>query len=248
MPSRPQQPQDADRRRAHGGENATTWRSPIDPPRGRCPGPPGLGPEHRLACLQAQIGVRVEQATVVAAGLAASTAAIAAGVHGAMAALVACAITAALLAVGLATLFSDRRTCALELIAQGHDTLHLTVVQRERRRLLALPHRRELARSLHSLADEAPIRLARPSHQALYTPRVLTALAAELHATARLLACDHVAIAGAALTELLLTAHDSPLYGTDAVRLRQELHRISFALQSTHAGWHAGQPNTTPHA
>jgi hypothetical protein len=236
MRSRPQQPQEPDRRRAHGGENATTWRWLIG--RGRMRGDTAtaaLGPEHRLVCLQARIRVRVEQATVVAAGLAASAGAITAGARGAMAALVACAVTEVLLALSAATLLSDRRACALQIIAQGHDTSRHAIVERERRRLLAATHRRDLARSLHALADEAPVRLASPSPRPLYTPRVLTALAAELHATAQLLCADHVAIAGLAASELLLTAHDSPLYGTDAVRLRQELHRIRFALKSTPA-------------
>jgi hypothetical protein len=50
-----------------------------------------------------------------------------------------------------------------------------------------------------------------------------------------LISGDDVAIAGVALTERLLSGHDSPLYGADPNLLRQELHRINFALQSTAA-------------
>jgi hypothetical protein len=121
--------------------------------------------------VQTQIGVRVEQSAVVAAGLAATVAATAGDVHVGVAAVVACAATEAVLAISLATLLSDRRACVLDLIAQGRDALPIAVVQHERRRLMACSHRRDLARSLHALAAEAPIRLARPSRGGRCTRR-----------------------------------------------------------------------------
>jgi hypothetical protein len=100
----------------------------------------------------------------------------------------------------------------LDLIAGGRGNLPLPAVQAERRRLLARAHRRALARSLRALADEAQRRHARPiPARPLYTPRVLAALARELHATAQLIESHRAGLAGLAMTERLLTAHDSPL-------------------------------------
>jgi hypothetical protein len=172
--------------------------------------------------------------------------ALATGHREALAIVIACVAAAITLAASLLMLASDRHARLLELIADGRSDLPLAGVERERRRLLTASNRAALARSLHDLADEAPVRLACPaSGRPLYTPLVLVALGAELHAAARLLTCDHVGVAGVALTELLLTAHDSPLYGPDTTRLRQELHRIAFALQSTPAESHADPHDST---
>jgi hypothetical protein len=73
---------------------------------------------------------------------------------------------------------------------------------------------------------------------------VLSALATELQASARIVVGDDVDVAGLAMLECLLTAHDSPLYGTDATRPRQELHRIAFALQSTRQQRSRNTPDT----
>ena len=61
--------------------------------------------------------------------------------------------------------------------------------------------------------------------------RVLVANTGELHALAQRLEREPVAVAGVAMAERLLGAHDLPLYGSDAARLRQELRRIAFALE-----------------
>jgi len=191
-----------------------------------------LGREHPLTRVQQRITVRLEQAAVVGAVLAATVAALTAGATEALAAILACAVAEVALAVSLATLTSDRRACAIDLLIAGRGGLPVPVVQRERARLLAPAHRHERARSLRELADEAQRNLPRPlSGSPLYTRRVLVAVAPELHAIARRLDGNPVALAGVALTERLLTAHDSPLYGADAVRLRQELRRIAFALE-----------------
>jgi hypothetical protein len=186
-----------------------------------------------LKRVQERITTRRQQIAVVLAMLAVAGAALATSHAWALAMALGAVVAEIALAASLLILASDRRARILELIAHGHGHLPLRTVQRERRRLLAPPHRAELARSLHELADQARLRLARPhTSPPLYKPLVLTALDAELHATARRLEEDPIRLRGIALTELLLTAHDSPLYGTDTTRLRQELHRIDFALQS----------------
>ena len=187
-----------------------------------------------LARVQERISTRRQQTAVVPAVLGAAIVALATGHRGALALVPVCASAEIVLATSLLRLASDRRAQVLELIADGHGAL--AAVARERRRLLTAWHRAQLARSLHELADNASVRVACPaSGRPLYSPLVRTALAAELHATALLISGDDVAIAGVALTERLLSGHDSPLYGADPNLLRQELHRINFALQSTAA-------------
>jgi hypothetical protein len=219
-----------------------SWPSPPRSPAAAA-GAAGADP---LARIQARIATRRRQTVVVLAVLAVAGATLATGHSEALAVVVACVAAEIALAASLLMLASDRHVRALELIAAGHGELPVAAVRRDRRRLLTASHRAALARSLDELADEAPARLACPaSGRPLYAAHVLTALSAELHATARLLCRDRAAVAGVAMTELLLTAHDSALYGTDSTRLRQELPRINFALQSTHAQSHA-DPSDTP--
>jgi hypothetical protein len=188
--------------------------------------------EHPLARVQQRITVRLEQAAVVGAVLAASVAELAVGAAEALAAIVACAVVEVALAVSVATLTSDRRACVIDLLIEGRGGLPLPVVRRERARLLSPAHRHERARSLRELADEAQRKVWRPrSGRPLYTRRVVVAVAPELHAIAGRLDAGPVALGGVALTERLLSAHDSPLYGTDVARLREELRRIAFTLE-----------------
>jgi hypothetical protein len=191
-----------------------------------------LGFEHPLARVQQRISVRLEQAAVVGAVLAAGVVAMTAAATEALAAILACVVAEVGLAVSLATLTSDRRACVINLLIEGRGGLPLPVVRRERRRLLAPAHRHERARSLRELTAEAQRNPVRPlSGRPLYTRAVLVAVAPELDAIASRLDAGPVALGGAALTERLLTAHDSPLYGLDAAGLRQELRRIGFALE-----------------
>jgi hypothetical protein len=234
------------RPRSVPGDRVRTPRAPAGArsPRQSPPAPTRVAPSpgsNELARVQERIATRRQQTSVVLTMLVLAGAAVATGHRAALAGVLGCVIAGIALAASLLMLTSDRHARILDLIANGHG--ELPAVERQRRRLLTASHRAQLAHSLRSLADEAPVRRARPSSgRPLYTPRVLTALAAELHATARLLSCERVGIAGVALTELLLTAHDSALYGTDTTRLRQELHRITFALQATHA-----PPDADPH-
>jgi hypothetical protein len=181
---------------------------------------------------EARLTVRAGQAALLGATLAAALAAVATGVRGALAVAIAALVANAWLAVSLAALQSDRRALARELIIAGRGNLPLAAVARERRRLLAPEHRAALATSLHKLVHDARHPTLRaPGSGPLYRPRVLAAAAAEAHAVADRLERDPAALAGIAVTERLLTAHDSPLYERDTDRLRQELRRISFALE-----------------
>jgi hypothetical protein len=178
-----------------------------------------------------QMSVRVEQSAIVVAILSASVAALMAGVSQALAVVVGGAVAALALAGSFAMLASDRRTCILDLIIEGRGSLPLAVVQRERRRLLARTTRAQLARSLDTVREDASRRMRCPTDaRPLYTPRVVVAVAAELQMAARLLDREQVSLPGVAMTERLLNAHNSPLYGCDPMLLREELHRITFVL------------------
>jgi hypothetical protein len=186
-----------------------------------------------LARVQERITTRRHQIAAVLVLLAVAGGAAATGRSWAPAVVAGCVGAEIALAASLLILASDRHARSIELIADGRGDLRLPDLQHECRRLLAPAHRAELARSLHQLADEAPIRLARAHPgRPLYHPIMLAALRAELHTAAHRLEEDPIGIVGIALTELLLTAHDSPLYGSDTTRGREELARISFALQS----------------
>jgi len=177
-----------------------------------------------------QMRVRVAQLAIVVAILSASVAGFMTGVAGALAGVVAAVVAALVLAGSLAMLTSDRRTRVRDLIIEGRGGLPLAVVQRERRRLLARTTCAQLARSLDTLCEDAERRVRCPAdRRTLYTPRVVVAVAAELQATARLLERDP-GLCGVAMSERLLNAHNSPLYGRDPMLLREELHRITFVL------------------
>jgi hypothetical protein len=178
-----------------------------------------------------QMTVRVEQSAIVVAILSVSVAALLAGVTQALVAVVAAAVAAVPLTASFAMLTSDRRACVRDLIIEGRGTLPLPVVQRERRRLLARTTRAELARSLETLREDASRRVrCATGAPPLYTPRVVVAVAVELQMAARLLDREQVSLSGVAMTERLLNAHNSPLYGRDPMLLREELHRITFVL------------------
>jgi hypothetical protein len=224
----------------------TTERPPAAPARSAresragLPRAASLGADP-LAHIEGRLSTRRQQVAVVAAMLPVAGAAFVSGNRWALAVVVGCVVAEIALAASLLMLASDRRARVLELIAHGHGHLPLSAVQGERHRLLTASHCTGLARSLHELADEARLRHAcpRPGHS-LYSPAVLAALATELHATARRLEEEATGVAGVALAELLLTAHDSPLYGTDTTRLGQELRRIDFALRSGESASQAG--------
>jgi hypothetical protein len=179
-----------------------------------------------------RMSVRLEQSATVTAILSASVAALMAGVSQALAGVVACAVAALALAGSLAMLTSDRRSCVRDHIIEGRGSLPLVVVQRERRRLLAGRTRALLARSLEEVRQDAQRRVGHAAEpRPLYAPSVV-AVAVELQTAARLLDRDRVSLSGVAMTERLLNAHNSPLYGRDPMLLREELHRITYVLRA----------------
>ena len=192
-----------------------------------------LGARHPLVHVTNDIRVMAEQSIVVTTMLAAGLSAVLAGVSEAGAVVVAALLVQVAVTWRLVLTASARRDIVLDLIVDGREALPLRSVARERRRLLDRRHRVLLARALDALREEAAIPLMRRSSLPLYSRRVVAAVAPELEETAQALRRSDARVRGVALSERLLSGHDSPLYGDDADRLREELRRVRFLLDAT---------------
>ena len=192
-----------------------------------------LGPEHELVDVPARgraLSVQI-LVTFVPIGLAA----IGLALDVASAAVVLGAAAIVQLTLLLAASYCRERTrdIAEELIAAGNDAaLALPTVEDEHRRLASRKERCRLARSLERLIDDAQRwpRLG-PGHRP--PPGVLTLRHAvdEAREVVELLRAEFAHVRGVALTSRLLTdGGSSPLFGTDAELLREELRRIRYLL------------------
>ena len=133
---------------------------------------------------------------------------------------------------------STRRTlvdAVHELIVEGDRSLMLPTVVRERRRLHSRKERERLARSLEQALDDAWSWYGTPPRsRALPGVVCLRDATPEARAVIRELRSGQVAVRGVAMTaRLLMDGLRSPLYSGDRRRLREELARIRFALEST---------------
>ena len=171
-----------------------------------------------------------EQSIVVAMMLAASLSALLAGVSEARAAVVAALMVQVAVTWRLVLRASAKRDLVLDLIVDGREDLPLRSVACERRRLLDRRHRVRLARALDALREEA----ATPSSGARHVSALQPACHRHRRAGARRncpgAAASDASVRGVALSERLLSGHDSPLYGNDADRLREQLRCIRFLL------------------
>jgi hypothetical protein len=197
-----------------------------------------LGARHPLVHVVDDIRVLGEQSTVVATMLAAALSAALAGVSEARAAVAAALVVLVAVACRLLIRMSVERDLVLDLIVEGRDDLPLPSVARERRRLLDRGCRVQLAGALDALREEATTPLAQRSPRLpLYCRRVVAGVAPELEGTAQALRRSDAGVRGIALSERLLTGHDSPLYADDADRLREELGRVRFLLRAPATRW-----------
>jgi hypothetical protein len=193
-----------------------------------------LGPDHPLVRVLDTTQLVIDHSFVVLGITAASVAAAVAGGSEAIAVIVGAVVAQLGLAGALAILAATKRARLHDLIIEGRDHLPLRALERERDRLLDNGHRAALARSLDGLRREAERPILRPpSTRPLYALRVIAAVAPDIARTARRLRDPDPGIAGVAMTEQLLGGSQSPLFGTDAERLRQELRAINFRLRAT---------------
>jgi hypothetical protein len=126
----------------------------------------------------------------------------------------------------------SQRDRALALILEGRDSVPVTAVQRQRRRLLDPRTRTTLARNLAVIIDQSSTRcrVSACRIRPLFERAVIRAVEDDLRAVIRLLGSDYAPVRGVALVEHLLTDAFSPLYGNQVEPLREELHRVGHQL------------------
>jgi len=193
-----------------------------------------LGDEHPLTCACEAFDRLVRDSRVVGAALIGSVLVVIEGARWAAAMVLSATIVLVIVGCIAAGLGQRRRDHALDLIADGQETIPLAPVQRERLRLLARRTRDSLADTVDRMVDEA---LRRPTSRAtrirpVYQRTVVPGVAADLRAVSRLIRTELTSARGLALTERLLRYGTSTLYGDDVSPLRAELRRILAALGS----------------
>jgi hypothetical protein len=190
-----------------------------------------LGDDHPLARAVHRTSVAIERSWVVGGTACVSAAALLEGAHWALANLLASAVVLAVLACELALLAGHRTACARQVIIDDGADVAVAVVQRERDRLLDPGHRAVLARHVEAMREEGQRPGGRlPMAHPVFSRRVIAAVDPELAAVARRLRAEAVGVRGIAMAERLLTDGCSPLYGTSAGELREELRRTMFML------------------
>jgi hypothetical protein len=132
------------------------------------------------------------------------------------------------LAIGAAALTQSQRDRALDLIIEGHESVPVAAVQRERQRLHAPGTQRRLARAIDGVIDQAlnPPKMRGRGVRPLFEIVVVAFVAEDLRAISQLLGAQHASIRGVALAERLVSDGTSPLYRDQADGLRGELQRI----------------------
>jgi hypothetical protein len=192
-----------------------------------------LGPEHELVDVLAKRRALSLQILVTSVPLGLAAIGIALDVASATIVLAAAGVVELALLVAVPYFRGRTRDIAEELIAAGNEAaLTLPTVEDEHRRLASPKERCRLARSLERLIDDAERwpRLG-PGHWP--PPGVLSLRFAveEAREVVELLRAELAHVRGVALTSRLLSdGGSSPLFGTDAELLREELRRIRFLL------------------
>lgn len=199
----------------------------------RSPGPHELlGSEHTYTRAHDALAVLGRQAGAVGLVLLGSLAALMAGVGQALSVVIGSAIVSLVLAVLAGEHWDRRRFAARQLVLDGREVLPLAPIQRERRRLLEARTRHYVARSFervlqHVTRRPAPVpRSVRP----LFDVGTVSSVIEDLREIVRLLHTGVAQARGVALAERLLTEGVSPLYGSDAIALRDELRRVRYLL------------------
>ena len=142
------------------------------------------------------------------------------------------AIVLLILTVLVAAHKQRERDCAIELVLEGHETVPIAAVQRQRRRLLSEQTRHGLSGHLEDLIRQAAnrSRLQVRVTPLPFDPTVFMMAAGELRDVIGLLRTDGVSARGVARAERLVERAGSPLYGQDVAALREELRRVRDLL------------------
>src|SRR4051812_9560059 len=191
-----------------------------------------LGPDHPFARANDALAAVRRQVAAVALLLVGSLAALALGFGQAVTLVIGASIV--LLGLGLVAgeQWDRRRHAARQLVLDGRESLPLAPIQRERRRLLEARTRHYVARSFervlqHVTRRPAPVPV---SVRPLFDVRTVAAVVDDLCEIVKLLNAGVGPARGVALAERLLIEGVSPLYGYDAIALRDELRRVRYLL------------------
>jgi hypothetical protein len=190
-----------------------------------------LGTDHPLVDLLRATRTTVDQAVAIAATQAAGVGLLLTDHPWGLELLI--AGTVAQLALGLRLLvqIETRHDVCRDLIIEEHAAHGVLVLERERHRLLAADRRQRLAQSFEELAATAARPLPRvPASRPYFNVRIVRPVAGELREVGSLLRSDTASVRGVALAERLLTFPGSPLWGTEAIALTEELARIKYLL------------------
>jgi hypothetical protein len=143
------------------------------------------------------------------------------------------AVTLAALTVLLLMLKQRVSDRAIDLIAEGHETLPIATVQRHRQRVLAQRRRNTLAKTLETMVGQAtaPPKIVTRGTRRLFDIRVIAAVEADLRAVIGLLGTSNPPARGVALSDRLITHGHSPFYGHQVTPLRNELEHIRQAFE-----------------
>jgi hypothetical protein len=193
-----------------------------------------LGTEHPFTRADDTLAVFRRQAGAVGLVLLAGIAALIAGFGQAVTFLIGSAVVLLVLTVLAGEQWDRRRFAARQLVLDGREGLPLAPVQRERRRLLEARTRHYVARSFERVLQHVTRRPAPvpPSVRPLFDVGTVASVTEDLREIVRLLHAGVAHARGVALAERLLTEGISPLYGYDAIALRDELRRVRYLLTS----------------
>jgi hypothetical protein len=191
-----------------------------------------LGRDHPYSRASDALAALRRQVTAVALLLVGSLAALVLGVGQAVTLVIGASIVLLGLGAFAGEQWDRRRHAARQLVLDGRETLPLAPIQRERRRLLEARTRRYVARSFERVLQHVTRRPAPvpASVRPLFDVGTVAAVVDDLREIVALLHAGVPQARGVALAERLLTEGVSPLYGYDAMALRDELRRVRYLL------------------
>jgi hypothetical protein len=191
-----------------------------------------LGSEHPFTRANDALAVLRRQAGAVGLLLLGSIAGLGVDVGHAVSLIIAASVVLLVLAAVAGEQWDRRRFAARQLVLDGRENLPFAPIQQERRRLLEARTRHYVARSLERVLQHVT-RRPEPVPSAvrpLFDVGTVAAVTEDLREIVDLLHSGAPQARGVALAERLLTEGISPLYGYDAIALRDELRRVRYLL------------------
>jgi hypothetical protein len=184
-----------------------------------------LGWHEPLAHALERYAVALAQLCVASAVCGLTLVTVAAGVEDGVPVVLASAATGLVLAARVAMRSSECRERALDMIVAGRAGVRVAVVQREVARALDPKRRESLAGGYDSIADER-----RRPRAVVVEPLAVAQVRTELERVTRLLRAPDATARGVAAAQRLLCDGTSSMFGRDAERLREDLHRVAYLL------------------